>query len=895
LRIFFRRLIATFRRSDRQVDEEIRTHLDSLIEEGRRVGLSEREARFAALRTFGGVEQIKETYRDQRGLPLLDGLARDVRIALRTSLANRWFATVVIATLAMGIGATVAMFSVLDQVVLRPLPYPDSDRLVRLQSPVPGVRPDAVWNLSTAEYFYFRQTAHTLDQIGIYVTTSGTLGAVTEAPGSTAERVFNGLVSSEVFGLLGVKPVLGRLFVESDSRYNLRTEAAPAVILSYDVWQTRFGGSTDVIGRPIVFEDRAFPIVGVLGPAVELPENAFVPTVRIGIWMPLGLDPNAPAVNQHTFRTIARLRRGTPVAAAQAELETLTSRLPDLFPSAYSPAFMTQSRFSTAVVPLRDDVLGSARRMLWVLVGAIGLVFVIAATNIANLFLVRTQTRRRELVIRLALGATRLHLLRHTLAESLMLCIAAVAIALPLASTAIRALIALAPSDIPRLATVHLDRVSVAVATLAALVSAMSCAGFATVRSERDDQGGLRQRVLTISRGQHRIRKILVVAQVTLAVLLGAGASLTARTVQHLLRVDPGFDATGVVTFDLMLPRTRYTTEQRVADYHHELAAALEADPGIDSIGAGNSTPLDGNDGCTAVFIEGQSRGAGRGACVDTPRVTPGYFRALRIKIRGQLPGWDHSEGVFVSDSLARRLWPGEEAIGKGIRVNGDGPPYYRVVGIAADIRRHGLDRPPAESVYFPVVSRSGAPLFGPPRGMRVVIRARTQDIGLLIPRVRSIVTGIDPSVPIANVQMLSEVIGRSLAQSSFTTALLAVAALLAILLSAVGVYGVVSYGVISRQSEFGVRLALGARPGGVRVMVIRETLSLMLIGVGLGVAASLWSTQFLSGLLFGVGPRDPATLIALSVLMLAVGIAAGFLPAWRASRIDPMVALRCE
>jgi putative ABC transport system permease protein len=897
VRFLLSRLIGVFRRRDEELDQEIQAHLDLLTDENIKQGMEAAVARRAARRAFGGVAQTKETYRDQRGLPMFDGVVRDLRIALRTSLARPWFATVVIVTLAMGIAATVAMFTALDQVVLRPLPYPDSDRLVRIESPVPGVRPDAVWNLSTAEYFYFRQAAQTLEQIGIYVTTGGTLAAATEIPGSTAERVVNGLVSSEVFGLLGIKPVVGRLFTESESRYNQMKEAPSAVILSYDLWQSHFGGSADVIARTIVFEDRAFPIVGVLGPDAGLPETTFASNVKIGIWMPLGLDPNAPAVNQHTYLAIARLKSGVTVSAAQAELDTLTTRLPDLFPSAYSPSFMRQSGFSTAVVPLRDDLLGAVRRLLWVLVVAILVVFIISAANVANLFLVRSEARRRERAVLLALGATRTDLMRHILAESLLLCVAAAGIGLLLAANGLKLLIAIAPVDIPRLNSVRLDGFSALAALGTAIVAAVSFAAVATIRSETDDRGSLRQYIPTASRRQHRLRNVLVVAQVALAVVLAAGATLMAQTVRHLLQVDAGFNASGVVTFGVMLPRVRYATEQRVADYHRELSNTLAADPDVEIVSAATSIPLDGNDGCTAVVVEDQTTGGGRqGACVHLSRVTPGYFEALRIAIRGRAPRWSDGEPwAVVSESLARRLWPGEDAIGKGIRPNGNRPPYYRVIAIAADVRHLGLGRPPVESVYFPVMSQVGAPLFGAPRGMRVVVRSRTEDPEPLTSRVRSTIARLDPSVPIANVQLLDEQVTRSMAQSSFTTALLMGAAFLAILLSAVGLYGVISYGVTSRQAELGVRLALGARPSSVRMMVIRQTLNLVLVGLAIGITASLLFTQVLSGFLFGISPRDPATLVGLSILMVGIGIAAAAAPAWRASRVDPMVALRCD
>lgn len=353
-----------------------------------------------------------------------------------------------------------------------------------------------------------------------------------------------------------------------------------------------------------------------------------------------------------------------------------------------------------------------------------------------------------------------------------------------------------------------------------------------------------------------------------------------------------------VLTFDIMLPRVRYASEQQVATYHDTLAGALQALPEIEVVSAANSTPLDGNDGCTAVFMEGRPlAGIDNPPCVDTPRVAPGYFDVLRIPVRGRAP--DRSEtgdsGAVVSEALARRLWPGEEAIGKGIRVNGDGPPYYRVIGVAGDVRRNGFEKPPAETVYFPIRSRDGAPLCGAPRAMRVVIRTRTANAGDVVPQVRPVLASLDPTVPMANVRILTDVVSESMAQSSFTTTLLMLAAFLAVVLSAVGLYGVIAYGVMSRQSELGVRLALGARPGVVRLMLVREVLLLVLAGLSIGTVAALSSTRWIAGLLYGVTPHDPATYVSVTAFLLGVGLVAGFVPAWRGSQVDPLIALRSE
>lgn len=896
LRVFVLRLIGfvTGHRREARLAEEIEAHLRLLTQDHEKRGLAPADARAAAHRDFGGIEQVKEGCRDQRSLPLLDDLRRDIRIASRTLAANPVFAIGAMSTMALGIGATVAMFSVLDHVVLRPLPYPFPERLVRLQSPVPGVRTDAVWNLSTAEYFYFRREASTLEAIGIYVITKGTIGSEAELVGSPAERLVTALVSPEVFDLLGVRPRAGRLFTETDTRYDQLAGRPPGVILSYDVWQRRFNGSEHVIGQTIVYEDQTFPIIGVLGPGIELPETAFVPTAKIGLWMPLGLQPDAPAVNQHTFRAIGRLREGMSLESAQAELTILTRRLPDIFPGAYSPQFMSGSRFSTVVLSLHLDLLGSAGRVVWLLAGAVGLIFIVAAANVANLFVARAEMRGRELAIRLALGASTRHLFIHVLAECVLVCLGAALVGTCLAFACLRLLIVLAPADIPRLAEVRLDGISVTVALIAAIGAALCLAISTTLHSHPNGRTYLTQQTFTLSRPQRRFRNSLAVGQVAMALILTAGSALMVESVRRLLQVEPGFDASGVVMFDVVLPRLRYPSEASAARYFHELAETLTPDAEVEIVSAATITPLDGNDGCSAVFTEE----AGNGPCIGMTRVAPDYFRTLRIPVRGQTPSWMQTEGrtagVVVSESLARRLWPGADAIGRGIRVGSGGPPYYRVVGVAADVRQHGLDRPAVEIAYFPLVSLDGSPLQGgTPRVVRIIVRTSSDQTAQMTSRLRSMMGRLDSTVPIVDGQTLGQLVTRSYASATFATSLLAVSALLTLMLSAVGLQAVLSYAVATRRGEFGLRLALGAAPRSLSAIVIRETIALITIGLAIGLVCSLGLTRLLAGLLFRVSAHDPTLLATASVLLFCVGLTAAAIPAWRASRVDPIASLR--
>ena len=876
------RLLGTVRprRRDEDLAEEMRLHMELAAQHGRR------EA---------GAAQAMDALRDQRGLPWLETTWRDLAHACRALRRSTTFTSVGVGALALGMAAVVAIFAVLDQVVLRPLPYADVDRLVRIESPVPRVRPDAVWNLSTAGYFHFRRETRTLERIGIYVNQSATVGAEPGRDDVVAERVLTSFVSHEVLGLLGARPVLGRLFVEADSGYDQR--AGPGgVVITDRLWRTHFDSAPDVVGRRIRLDERDVAILGVVAAAVQPPDRPFLSGLAVDVWMPLALNANAPAVNQHTFRAIGRLRPGVALAAAQEELDVLTGRLPVLFPTAYSRPFMESTAFSTRVVPLRDSILGPTTRTIWILAAALSLVFVVAAANVTNLFLLRAETRRRELATRLALGATRARLARYAMVESLLLSGLAAALALGLTYIALRALVLLTPENIPRLADVRVDARTIAAALLTALVSTVCFTAFTAFR--RGAAMATRDPGTTSTVRTQRTRVVLVVAQVAMSVVLASGAALMAQSVWRLLRVDPGFEPAALVTMNVFLPRTRYPSEQHIDGYHRELAAALENDPDIEAVSAATSTPLDGNDGCSVVNVEGRTANvANGGVCVEVSRVRPNYFDVLGIQVRGRLDEWRTSQTgtVIVSESVARRLWPGEDPVGKGLRTGGYQPPHYRVVGVAEDVRRNGFDRPAAESVYFPVVSLEGAPVFAPPRFMRVVMRTRSGDITSTITRMRSAAAALDKNVPIANVEAMESLVAQSMSRSTLAASLLSVAAAIALILSVVGLYGVMAYGVVSRKRELGVRLAIGASPRGIRGMVFRDTFRLVMPGLAAGVLVSLASTRALEGLLFGVAPRDAGTLIGVSAVLMITAFAAGALPAWRASGADPLMALRHE
>ena len=893
------RLPRSRRRLAEAVDEELRFHLEERADELVARGMARAQAEREARARFGDVDGYRAQTRaiderillEDRRLERLDALGRELRQAARTLARSRGFAALAVLTLALGVGATTAIYTVLDAVVLRPLPYAASERLVSLSSPVPGVKPDAVWGISQAGYFDFRERSRTLEAIAAY----SRARLAMEGDGQ-AELVQSAAVTASLFDVLRLRPVHGRLFTAAEDR----PRAAPVGVLGHEFWTQRFGADPAVLGRTVRIDPYgAVQIVGVMERGANLPDQP------VDLWLPLQLDPSAPPQNSHMVfhGVVARLRPGTTLAAAQGELTRLTRDFPRRFPTAYSETFFRETGFDTRVVSLRDDVVGSTAQVLWILLAAVGLVLAIACANVGNLFLVRAETRRREVAVRAALGAGRAHLALHFLAESLLIATAAALLAVGLAAAGLRVLVAMAPASLPRLAEVQLGWRGGALAVTSAVLAALLFGLVPLARAARAaDVKTLREggRGMSASRGQRAARGAFVVAQVALALVLLAAAGLMAESYRRLRAVRPGFDAAGVLAVSLSLPRARYDSYDKVAAFHRDLATRLRALPNVREVGAGNVVPLAGYDGCSNVFLEGRPVPPGaEPPCIGTHFVAPGYFAALGMRVRGAAPEWVETQGaaagVVVTRALARRLWPGEDAIGRGIKCCQPGPPYYRVVGVADDVRGGGLDQPPTEAVFFPVVPLKGTVLWSPQRSMSVLVRTSLDDPVAITPAVRRVLAQLDPSVPLGSAEPMSRIVAKSLARTSFTLLLLGVAAAMALALSAVGIYGVISYVVGQRRGEIGIRMALGAPVAQVKRLVVLQSVRLAALGVGLGLVAAVASTRVLASLLFEVSPTDPRVLALVAVALVGLAAAASYVPARRASRVDPAEALRAE
>jgi predicted permease len=812
-------------------------------------------------------------------------MANELRYALRRLRRSPTFTITAVGALALAIGATVALFTILDAVLLRPLVYPEPDRLVSLRNRVEGLSP-APWGLSQAQYFDFEQHASSLERIGAYVTNE--FAFVDE---SGAERVPVTLVTASVFDVLRARPLLGRLIRDEEARPG----ASPAVLLGHDFWVRRFGADPHVIGRSIQIESRSREIVGVLPPGFDLPDR------KTAVWLGLPLDRAAPPVNSHILPAIARMRPGASVDQVRAELEHLVRRFPEVFPRAYSAAFMRDSRFTPDVVPLHDAVVGGVQRTLWVVFGAAGFVLLIACANVANLFLVRMQDRWHELEVRTALGAESRHLVRSTLSEALVVTTAAGAIGILLAVEALDGLLAWQVVALPRF-----DQIAVGwrAALFAFALSGVAGLALALMPVMRMRKGRLTasrlHRGLTTSRDAIRTRNALVIGQIAVTVVLVASGGLMARSFANLVRVDPGLDASNVLTLGVSLPAVSYPTHQHASRFYEALIQRIRALPGVASAGATTALPLAAGGGCSALFVEDAPLTPGQNPpCLPVRRVTPGYFETLRIPIRGAAPEWSETNaetaGVVVTRALASRIWPGQDPLGKGIRGNGWARPFYRVVGVAEDVREAGLSEPPVEAVYFPMIPMPGAPLWTPARSMTVLVRVQTGDPAALTGMIRSVMNDLDRSVALGNVTIMTRIVERSMARTTLTMLLLGIAAGLALLLGIIGLYGVMAYTVSRKTREIGIRTALGCGRSEIVWLIVRQALVVTGAGLAIGVLAAALATQVLENLLFGVSAVDPATFTAACLLLAAAAVAASYLPARRAANVDPMVVLRAD
>jgi predicted permease len=808
--------------------------------------------------------------------------------ALRRLIRQPAFTVPAILTLALGIGATTAIYTVLDAVVLRPLSYPNADRLVYLDTPMPGMGKDTRWWLARHEMFHFRENSRQLENLGLYQSDGGTILGDGNSP---AENVGWANVSASLFDVLGFTPYLGRVLTPEDNR-----EREPRiVVLSYELWTRRFGADRNIVGKTIPTEVYPMEVVGVLRPGAVLPDGN-----RIDIWAPAYIDPAMPPLNNHTWVAVGRVKPGFSAASLERELVPLVRRFPEVFPTVYRGDFIRNTGFTVAVQPLRNWVVGEpVIRALWILLASVALVFIVAAANVVNLFLVRVEARRREMAMRAALGASRSHLAAHFLAEGLVLSLIAAALGVVLAVVGLNAMLVGAPEGIPRLGEVHLGWRGAAVAFGLALVTGALFA-IIPMRSAKPDVQTLREgsRTLTASRRRHAVRGALVTGQVALALVLLAAAGLLFKSFRNLRNVEPGFDGDNVQSIFVALPSIRYPNDAAASAFYEQLATRLAGIPDVASVGFGTSVPPEMGDGCTGVVTQAATREEMKGACVLPARVSPGYFETLRMRLTsGHMPTWTETNAgagpVVISRSLAEQFWPGQDPIGKGIQCCQPGKAWFRVVGVLDDYRGRGFDKPETQTVFFPMITPTGAHNEGNSRYMTAVVRSRSGNLQALLPAIRQTITSMDAQVPLANEQSVKQIVAKSLAKRTFTLTLLAIASAMALLLSGIGLYGVVSYVVSERRGEIGVRIALGARTAVVGRMIVMQSVQLAAVGVVVGLVGAFAAMRVMRSLLFGVEPTDPITLLVVAAALILLAAGASWLPARRAMRVSPVEALR--
>ena len=802
----------------------------------------------------------------------MDELRQDLRGALRLLLRAPAFAAVVVLTMAVAIGATISVFSVVRGLLLRPLPYREPGSLVRFYASWREVH----GTISLAEYRHDHEHLATMSGVAAWGYGSGNLSG-----GSAPEHILIGRATSSLLPVLGVQPAHGRWF-SSDEEEPGRGRV---LVLGRALWQRRFGGDPGVVGRTVDISGHPFVIVGVLADDLELPE-------RFDAWAPLRFpaDRLTPqARSNHFLRVIGRLARGATLSDARAEMAVVSARLRASFPSVY-PA---DAGFQMTAVPLLDQIVGQVRSTLWMLFGAVVLVLLMACANVGNLLLARASARERELAVRAALGAGRSRLVRQLMVESIFLALLGGALGLLLAVWGVDLLLAAGPADLPRAREVRVDGAVLVFALGASLLSGTLFGLLpALTTTEAKLHDALRGGSASAAPHPRRLRRALVAADVALALVLVSGAALLLRSFGNVVRIDPGFRPEGAVALNVSLPVGFGDDEQRFRTIFRSVLQRLRELPGATAAGGVDYAPLSGVPTDQPFEIEGRPVPAGAQPPDEENRtVTPGWFEAMGIRLlRGRTPQDTDAAGrspvVVINDSFARKYWSKGDALDQRLRLAGD-PRWWTVVGVVGDVREFGLDAEGRPTMYFPLdqlptdtltlVVRSNAPA-------REVMRGAQQ-----------VLASIDPRLPAYQMRSLADTLSASLAQRSFAVKLLHGFAALALLLAGLGLYGVLAYEVTQRTREIGVRMALGARPSQALALVARESAAVVGVGAVVGCAGTLASARFFAGLLFGVGPTDPLALLAAVLVLGAISLAATLLPARRAALVDPAVALRAE
>jgi len=810
-------------------------------------------------------------------------LLTDIRWAFRSLGKSPGFTAVAAVTLALGIGANAAVFSVVNDVLLRPLPYGEQERIVMVWNR--WVNFEKTW-LSEPELMDYRRGVGSLEALAAFTTTGVN---VTSADG--AERVQAGIVTPNIFPVLGVNALHGRPLVEGEGV----PEEDQVAVLSHGLWRRRFGGDPAAVGRTIEINGRPRTVVGVMPAGFKLPLD-FRSATATDLWVPLILNPDSlNSRGSHYLYAVGKLRAGRSAEQASAELVALSRQLTD--EGLYPP----EMRFEAFGVPLTTEILATLERALWVLLGAVGFVLLIACVNTAGLLLTRAEGQRRDLAVRMALGAGTGRIVRQLLTESLVLALLGGALGLGLAELALKVVVALNPGNIPRIAEVGIEPGVVAF-TAAVSILCVVLAGVAPTlqASSVNVRGTLQEsgRSTTVGRSRLRLRRALVTAAVSLAIVLLVGAGLMIRSFTKLMAVDPGFRSEGLLTARLSLPQAYYPEPADVTGLYDRLLEEARALPGVQHAGAARFLPLTGSLGDWTIQIEGRDPEPGQNFAGDWQVVTPGYLEAMRIPlVSGRyITDADHltaPQVILINRTMAEEYWPGDDPLGQRVRFGGDQAPWITIVGVVGDVRhshvaeafRRTWYRPHAQ---FPASTGSAI------RAMSLVVRTAQDPIEIAGP-VRDVVRRLDGRLPLSEIRTMTDVMGAARAEPRFMAVALSAFAALAAVLAAIGIYGVMAYSVRQRDHEIGIRMALGARASEVLRLVVTQGMRIVFVGLALGLLGAVTLTRVLRGLLYDVAPTDVGTFVAVTTLAGVVALLACYVPALYAARIDPIEALRHE
>lgn len=798
----------------------------------------------------------------------------DLRYGLRRLLRRPSFTLVVLITLALGIGINTAIFSVVNAVLLRPLPFPESDDVVMVwQASLPTK--ERVVPVSPANYFDWREQNEVFESTTAYLNWNLNLTG-----GDQPEKVRGSYVFPSFFDVLRVEPAIGRTFRPEEEQVG----NDKVVVLSDGLWRTRFGGDPSILSRTMTLDDESFVVIGVMPPDFRFPND------EIQLWLPIAFEPDQISRGAQYLSTLARLRPGVGLEQARSNMDAIASRLEEEYPE-------DNRGWGAKVVSLREQLVGDVQPTLLILLGAVGFLLLIACVNIANLLLAQASTRQQEIAVRTALGASRGRLVRQLVNEAVVLALAGGALGLVLAARGTDLLVAMSAGTLPRGQEVGLDSTVLVYTLLLSLVTGLL---FGVMPARESLKADLSSSVKEGGRGGagiagRRLRAALVVAEIGLAVMLLIGGALMLRSFAELRSQDPGFEPENVLSVAVSLPDATYDTPGEVIGFFRTAIEQLGERTGVERVGSISVLPLSGFAAYRRFTIDGRPATPGEEPSAGNNVVTPGYFETLKIQlVQGRTFTWeDGPEAPFVaavSRSAAEAFWPGKNPIGERIRF-GDAEsddPLRTIVGVVGDIKHTGLGDDPRPEVYVPLSQELR-------QEQTLLIRVQGSDPMQIVPSVRGEVAALDPDLPLSRIMSLEEVVSRSIDRPRFYTVLLNLFAVVGLILTMVGIAGMMSYNVERRTREIGIRMALGAKRGDVLVMILRHSLKLALIGVGAGVIGALLASRFLAAYLYGISTTDPMSFIAIPLLLLAVALLAAWLPARRATRTEPVTALRYE